>query len=76
MHSKEKSKENHIFQVFHRTTKKFQANLKILQSGNKKECNASIMGLYLAENKIVFQSYCADSPQQNGVAARKNITSS
>ncbi|RVW60619.1 Copia protein [Vitis vinifera] len=39
---------------------------------NAREYYHNILGSYLLENGIVHQSSCIDTPQQNGVAERKN----
>ncbi|RVX00496.1 Retrovirus-related Pol polyprotein from transposon TNT 1-94 [Vitis vinifera] len=50
----------------------FQAKIQVLQTDNAREYYHNILGSYLLENGIVHQSSCIDTPQQNGVAKRKN----
>ena len=70
---KEKSNAKEIFTTFHRMIRtQFQANIKILRTDNGREYYSSILGSYLNENGIIHQSSCVDTPQQNGIAERKN----
>ncbi|RVW95281.1 Retrovirus-related Pol polyprotein from transposon RE1 [Vitis vinifera] len=45
---------------------------QVLRTDNAREYYHNILGSYLLENGIVHQSSCIDTPQQNGVAERKN----
>ncbi|WKA06926.1 hypothetical protein VitviT2T_024803 [Vitis vinifera] len=49
----------------------FQAKIQVHRTDNARECYNNILGSYLLENGIVYQSSCIDTPQQNGVAERK-----
>lgn len=70
---KEKSKTKHIFQTFHvMIQNQFKTNIQILKTDNAKDFFNSSLGPYLRSYGIVQQSSCVDTPQQNGVAERKN----
>ncbi|KAJ9541315.1 hypothetical protein OSB04_027821 [Centaurea solstitialis] len=70
---KEKSATTHIFKTFHSMIRtQFNANIKILRSDNGTEYVNEVLGSYLTENGIVHHSSCTNTPQQNGVAERKN----
>ena len=58
---------------FHSMIKtQFNANLQVLHTDNETEYFNSILGDYLLSHGIVHKSSCAGTPQQNGVAERKN----
>ena len=70
---KEKSETKHIFQQFHVMVKtQFRAEIQILKTDNAKDFFNSSLGPYLKSHGVVQQSSCVDTPQQNGVAERKN----
>ena len=46
----------------------FHTKIKILRTDN----GTNLLSIYLQENCIIHQSSCVDTPQQNGVAERKN----
>ena len=50
----------------------FQKNIQILRSDNGREYFKNILGQFFLEKGIVHQSFCVDTPQQNGLAKRKN----
>lgn len=50
----------------------FHTQIQFLRSDNGTEYVNSALGSYLRENGIIHQSSCRDTPQQNGVAERKN----
>ena len=50
----------------------FQTKIQILRSDNGKEYFNKTLGPFFLEKRIVHQSSCNDTPQQNGVAERKN----
>ncbi|KAK2967234.1 hypothetical protein RJ640_002061 [Escallonia rubra] len=50
----------------------FNASIQTLRTDNGKEYFQSILGEYLQTNGIIYQSSCPETPQQNGVAERKN----
>ena len=70
---KEKSEVGQIFQNFNLMIQtQFQTKIQILKSDNAREFFQSILGTYLSCQGIVHLSSCIDTPQQNGVAERKN----
>ena len=70
---KEKSEANQIFKTFNTMIQtQFQAKIQILKSDNAKEYFNSILNDYLLSHGIVHQSSCVNTPQQNGIAERKN----
>ena len=63
----------HVFQIFNKMIRtQFGTEIKILRSDNGKEYDNSGLSPYLASNGIIHQTSCVDTPQQNGVAERKN----
>ena len=50
----------------------FQKNIQILRSDNGREYFKNVMGQFFLEKGIVHQRSCIDTPQQNGLAKRKN----
>ncbi|RVX10878.1 Retrovirus-related Pol polyprotein from transposon TNT 1-94 [Vitis vinifera] len=48
------------------------SNSKVLKSDNAKEYFTSSLSTYLQNHDIIHISSCVDTPQQNGVAERKN----
>ncbi|RVW75579.1 Retrovirus-related Pol polyprotein from transposon RE1 [Vitis vinifera] len=70
---KKKSEVREIFENFNNMVQtQFQAKIQVLRTDNAREYYHNILGSYLLENGIVHQSSCIDTPQQNGVAERKN----
>ena len=70
---KEKSETATIFQSFHSMiSTQFQSNIQVLKTDNAKDYFNSILGPYLSKHGIIHISSCVDTPQQNGVAERKN----
>ena len=70
---KEKSETSHIFQNFHKMIQtQFQTYIQVLRTDNARDFFNSVLGSYLQSNGIIHQSSCVDTPQQNGVAERKN----
>ncbi|RVW39091.1 Retrovirus-related Pol polyprotein from transposon TNT 1-94 [Vitis vinifera] len=70
---KKKSEVREIFENFNNMVQTlFQAKIQVLRTNNAREYYHNILGSYLLENGIVHQSSCIDTPQQNGVAERKN----
>jgi transposase InsO family protein len=61
------------FRSFHAMVRtQFDANVKILRSDNGTEYIDGRFRAFLDEHGILFQTTCVDTPQQNGVAERKN----
>ena len=61
------------FKVFHAYVQtQFRANIKILRSDNGGEYTSHLFQEFLQKIGIIFQRSCPSTPQQNGVAERKN----
>ncbi|RVW88342.1 Retrovirus-related Pol polyprotein from transposon TNT 1-94 [Vitis vinifera] len=70
---KEKSETSQIFKNFKNMIQtQFQSKIQILKSDNARDYFNSILGEFLAQEGIVHLSSCVDTPQQNGIAERKN----
>ena len=70
---KEKSETGQIFKIFKNMIQtQFQSKIQILKSDNARDYFNSILGEFLAKEGIVHLSSCVDTPQQNGIAERKN----
>ena len=70
---KEKSETGQIFKNFKNMIQtQFQSKIQILKSDNARDYFNSILGEFLAKEGIVHLSSCVDTPQQNGIAERKN----
>ncbi|CAN1791793.1 Retrovirus-related Pol polyprotein from transposon TNT 1-94, partial [Linum perenne] len=70
---KEKSEAATIFQNFHNMIlTQFQTEIQVLHSDNGREYFNSTLGSYLRKHGIIQTSSCIDTPQQNGIAERKN----
>ncbi|RVW88523.1 Retrovirus-related Pol polyprotein from transposon TNT 1-94 [Vitis vinifera] len=71
--SQKKSEVGHIFQTFNRMVQnQFNSKIQVLKSDNAKEYFTSSLSTYLQNHGIIHISSCVDTPQQNGVAERKN----
>lgn len=53
-------------------TNLFNAQIKILRSDNETEYVDGVFRAYLEEHDILYQTSCVGTPQQNGIAERKN----
>jgi hypothetical protein len=70
---KSKSEVFSCFKSFHAMVHtQFNMRIKILRSDNGTEYIDKSFRAFLDENGILFQTTCVDTPQQNGVAERKN----
>ena len=70
---KEKREVFSIFKYFHQMVcTQFDTTLKVLRSDQWGEYIDSGLGDYFRANGIIHQMSCTDTPQQNGVAERKN----
>ena len=70
---KSKSEVNSIFLIFHKfVCTQFGTKIHALRSDNGKEYFNHNFVTYLQNEGIVYQSSCVDTPQQNGVAKKKN----
>jgi transposase InsO family protein len=68
-----KSEVVDVFKDFHMLLMtQFSMKLKILRSANRTEYMSQKMTQYLASHDILHQSSFVGTPQQNGVAERKN----
>jgi len=70
---KDKTETSQIFKHFHAMIRtQFQATIQVLKTDNARDFFNSILSPYLQTSGIVHISSCVDTPQQNGVAERKN----
>lgn len=70
---KNKSDCGEVFKKFHKHVENvFQSRIHVLRSDNGGEYFANDLKAYLTEHGILHQSSCTKTPQQNGVAERKN----
>ena len=62
-----------IFQKFHAEIRtQFNTYIHILRSDNGKEYLSMPFSYFMSSHGILYQSACAYTPQQNGVAEHKN----
>ena len=62
-----------IFQKFHaKIHTQFNTSIRILRSDNAKEYFSTSFSSFMSSNRILHQSSCVYTPQQNEVAKRKN----
>ena len=70
---KDKTEVRSVFVKFHSMIQtQFQTKIQILRTDNGTEYVNHILQDYLQTQGIIHQSSCVDTPQQNGVAERKN----
>jgi hypothetical protein len=70
---KDKSDVFSVFQMFHKMIQtQFNTSIKIVRSDNGGEYMSGDLRTYFREHGIIHQTTCVDTPQQNGVAERKN----
>ena len=70
---KSKSEVMEVFKDFHSLVKNhFSSQIKTLRSDNGTEYMSQVMTQYLSNNGIMHQTSCVGTPQQNGIAERKN----
>ncbi len=70
---KDKSEVFSCFQTFHKMVlNQFDARVKIVRSDNGGEYFFGGLKSYFTDHGIIHQHTCSDTPQQNGVAERKN----
>ena len=68
-----KSEVFKCFQDFHNLIiNQFSSKLETLRSDNGTEFTSKIMRQYLSDHDIIHQTSCVGTPQQNGIAERKN----
>ena len=69
----QKSEVEHIFKTFYNMIyTQFETKIKVLRSGNGREYFTKLLSDFFSQNGIFQQSSCVDTPQQNGIAERKN----
>ncbi|RVW75605.1 Retrovirus-related Pol polyprotein from transposon RE1 [Vitis vinifera] len=70
---KTKDEVNLLFQKFHKMIEtQYNAKVRVLRSDNGGEYQSSDLQKYLEGHGIIHQTTCSNTPQQNGVAERKN----
>ena len=70
---KTKNEVNLLFQKIHKMIEtQYNAKVWVLHSDNGGEYQSSDLQNYLEEHGIIHQTTCSNTPQQNGVAERKN----
>lgn len=68
-----KSEVEQLFKDFyHMVENQFQTKISILRTDNGTEYFKNCLGTFLSEKGVQHQSTCRDTPQQNGIAERKN----
>ncbi|CAN1837958.1 Retrovirus-related Pol polyprotein from transposon TNT 1-94 [Linum perenne] len=69
----EKSETRTIFQHFYTmVSTQFHTKIQVLKTDNARDYFNSILSTFLVQNGIVHVSSCVETPQQNGIAERKN----
>lgn len=69
----EKSEVCQLFQNFYKMVEtQFQSKIRILHTDNGTEYINDVLGQFLKDKGILHQSTCVNTPQQNGIAERKN----
>ena len=69
----QKSEVEHIFKTFYNMIyTQFETKIKVLRSDNGREYFTKLLSDFFSQNGIFQQSSCVDTPQQNGIAERKN----
>ena len=72
---KRKSEVFNVFVSFYKMVQnQFNTTIKILRSDNGGEYINLDMNHFITKNGLIHQTTCPDTPQQNGVAERKNRT--
>lgn len=70
---KSKSEVNLLFQKFHKMVRtQYKSQIQVLRSDNGGEYQNSALHNFFEEEGIINQTTCPNTPQQNGVAERKN----
>ncbi|CAN0910966.1 Retrovirus-related Pol polyprotein from transposon TNT 1-94 [Linum grandiflorum] len=70
---REKSETTAMFQEFYdMILTQFNTKIQVLKTDNAHDYFNSVLGTYLSKQGIVHCSSCVDTPQQNGIAERKN----
>ena len=70
---KEKSEVSSIFPMFHKMIcTQFGSLIKRVRSDNARDYFNQILSSFFQKEGIIHESSCVDTPQQNGIAERKN----
>ena len=70
---KKKSEVAKTFKDFHSMIQnQYNTNIQIFHTNNGKEYFNFILGEFFSQKRIIQQSTYTNTPQQNGIAARKN----
>ncbi|KAH9689179.1 retrovirus-related pol polyprotein from transposon RE1 [Citrus sinensis] len=70
---KSKDEVNSLFQRFHKmATTQFQTQIRVLHTDNGGEYMSTAIQQFLKSQGFVHQTTCVGTPQQNGIAERKN----
>lgn len=70
---KSKNEVMEVFKDFHNlVTNHFSSQIQTLRSDNGTEYMSHVMTQYLSNHGIMHQTSCVGTPQQNGIAERKN----
>ena len=70
---KEKSETASTFKKFYSMIKtQFQSDIQMIRTDNAREYFNSVLGPFFSTHGILHYSSCIITPQQNGVAERKN----
>ncbi|RVW15280.1 Retrovirus-related Pol polyprotein from transposon TNT 1-94 [Vitis vinifera] len=70
---KTKDEVNLLFKNFHKMIEtQYNAKVRVLRNDNGGEYQSSDLQKYLEGHDIIHQTTCSNTPQQNGVAERKN----
>ena len=70
---KSKTEVYHTFRTFHSMIQtQFQTHIQVLHSDNGTEYSNQALSTFLKENGILHKTTCPNTPQQNGIAERKN----
>ena len=70
---KNRAKIYSIFQKFYvKILTQFNISIRVLRSDNAREYFSAPFISFMSQHGILHQSSCAHTPQQNGVAERKN----
>ncbi|WJZ86739.1 hypothetical protein VitviT2T_006171 [Vitis vinifera] len=68
-----KDEVNLLFKKFHKVIEtQYNVKVRVLRSDNGGEYQSSDLQKYLGGHGIIHQTTCSNTPQQNGVAERKN----
>ncbi|CAN1822216.1 Retrovirus-related Pol polyprotein from transposon TNT 1-94, partial [Linum perenne] len=70
---KEKSDTARVFKTFYTMIEnQFQTKIRVLRTDNAKDYFNTVLGSFLSSRGVIHSSSCVDTPEQNGIAERKN----